>query len=53
VIHVIIGTKTVTKGVSKRQRACGKPVYRHFPEVEGRLDDLLPVEGGEGWRTRH
>jgi len=47
------GTKTVTKGVSKRKRACGKPVCRYFPEVEGRLDDLLPVEDGEGGRALH
>jgi hypothetical protein len=40
-------------GVSKRMRSFGKPVYRHFPKVEDRFAGTLPVEDGEGWRTRH
>jgi hypothetical protein len=52
-MHLISGMKTVTKGVSKRKRSCGKPVFRFFPEVEGRFADLRPVEDGEGGRARH
>lgn len=36
------------KGVSKKKRTFGTPIFRHFTEAEGRFVDLLPVKDGKG-----
>ena len=39
------------KGISKKKRTIGTPVFRHFTEFEGRFVNLLPAK--EGTETLH